>query len=538
MGFKIPKITVTADYGEDSSFGDVSLISAGYGCHQAWIYACMFGVQLFPAAGVELHLGNSLGAFSLMYVISIIAFSAFLIVAGVLDRKIVDLVVKRRFLIVGAGMMGVGTALWIALGWLGMTCVVGDVLCGVLTGLGSGALLLAWGISFARCDTFSIYLNAAVALVVAMALYAFLLHHVPEVVRAAIVSLLPLAEFAILWRKTPTPYYERGELPIFNPLPINRAKFLAAFGVPVAFFGLALGSLRQTSVQLVIPAVTLDMQFLCLIAAACAALVVTMASLAFGGEDSSWSKQFRVIVPAIALGMFFVPSVMRGGGMLPTFFLVVSYMSFEMLLWTFFGELSQRFNLSPIFVFGFGRGIAALLSLVGSAVPLVQGFLQETFEVGPSMLTLAVMVVIMFAYCLLPNESDISKLVTTCPLVRAVDAGKYTDATACQSLENAQKKQAEEQVRRSQVEQASNADGDGNKRRWFKENCEAVANRYMLSRRETEVLFLLAKGHNSAYIQEKLYISEGTAKTHIRHIYRKLDIHNQQQLMRIVEQGE
>lgn len=236
MRFTIPKITISADYGDDSSFGDVNVISLGYGCHQAWIYACMFGVQLFPAAGVKLHLGNSLGAFSLMYIVSIIVFSMFLIIAGALDRKIVDLVVKRRILIVGAGMMGTGTALWIALGWLGSTCVAVDVLCGVLTGFGSGALLLAWGISFARCDALSIYLNSAVALVIAMVLYAFLLHHVPEVVRAAIVSLLPLAEFFILWRKTPSPYYERGELPVFNPLPINRSKFLAAFGLPVAFF--------------------------------------------------------------------------------------------------------------------------------------------------------------------------------------------------------------------------------------------------------------------------------------------------------------
>ena len=38
--------------------------------------------------------------------------------------------------------------------------------------------------------------------------------------------------------------------------------------------------------------------------------------------------------------------------------------------------------------------------------------------------------------------------------------------------------------------------------------CELVANRYLLSKKETEVLFLLAKGRNAAYIQEQLYISE------------------------------
>ena len=72
----------------------------------------------------------------------------------------------------------------------------------------------------------------------------------------------------------------------------------------------------------------------------------------------------------------------------------------------------------------------------------------------------------------------------------------------------------------------------------FRAKCETVANTYLLSARETEVMFFLAKGHNAAYIQEKLYISEGTAKTHIRHIYRKLDIHTQQELMRMVESAE
>ena len=72
----------------------------------------------------------------------------------------------------------------------------------------------------------------------------------------------------------------------------------------------------------------------------------------------------------------------------------------------------------------------------------------------------------------------------------------------------------------------------------FKRKCELVANRYLLSKKETEVLFLLAKGRNAAYIQEQLYISEGTARTHMRHIYKKLDIHTQQELMDLVEGAE
>ena len=71
----------------------------------------------------------------------------------------------------------------------------------------------------------------------------------------------------------------------------------------------------------------------------------------------------------------------------------------------------------------------------------------------------------------------------------------------------------------------------------FRVKCETIANRYLLSRRETEVLFLLAKGYNAAYIQDKLCVSKSTAKTHISHIYRKLDIHTQQELLYMVEEA-
>lgn len=62
-----------------------------------------------------------------------------------------------------------------------------------------------------------------------------------------------------------------------------------------------------------------------------------------------------------------------------------------------------------------------------------------------------------------------------------------------------------------------------------------MADTYLLSNRESEVLFYLGKGFNAAYLQEKLFISEGTAKTHIRHIYGKTGVHSQQELMRLID---
>ena len=46
---------------------------------------------------------------------------------------------------------------------------------------------------------------------------------------------------------------------------------------------------------------------------------------------------------------------------------------------------------------------------------------------------------------------------------------------------------------------------------------------------------LLAQGKTASTIQEDLVISYNTAKAHIRHIYTKLDVHTQQELLRLVE---
>ena len=56
--------------------------------------------------------------------------------------------------------------------------------------------------------------------------------------------------------------------------------------------------------------------------------------------------------------------------------------------------------------------------------------------------------------------------------------------------------------------------------------------------REKNVFMLLAKGNNNKAIAEKLGISPATAKTHIKHIYSKLGVHSQQELIDMVEQNE
>ena len=50
-----------------------------------------------------------------------------------------------------------------------------------------------------------------------------------------------------------------------------------------------------------------------------------------------------------------------------------------------------------------------------------------------------------------------------------------------------------------------------------------------LSRREIDVLRLLASGYSNLQIAQALVITESTVKMHLKHLYGKLDVHNRLQ---------
>lgn len=76
---------------------------------------------------------------------------------------------------------------------------------------------------------------------------------------------------------------------------------------------------------------------------------------------------------------------------------------------------------------------------------------------------------------------------------------------------------------------------DENRPSAFRSACSAVAKRYRLTEREQDILLLLARGRNMAFIAENLFITKDTVKTHCRNLYRKLGVHSQQELIDQIE---
>lgn len=72
----------------------------------------------------------------------------------------------------------------------------------------------------------------------------------------------------------------------------------------------------------------------------------------------------------------------------------------------------------------------------------------------------------------------------------------------------------------------------------FEDKCMAIGKAHGLTERENEIFLCMARGRNVGFIQEHFVISRNTVKTHVKRIYKKLDVHSQQELIDLAESGE
>lgn len=654
MGFQVPRVTINIDFKEDTSFGELSLISLGYGLHQAWIYSSMFDKGgIFGTSGLQAGPFND--QLSLAYFVSILVYGLLLLIASILDTRLVRYLHSTIVLAAAAVLGAAGTLLLLVPGGSLLDAEMLQLVSGILTGAGSSVLLLAWGIAFSRRDSASIVINGALSIAIGFGIYGLVLHQIPFPAGGVVSALIPFAEVALLLvlRRHVSLDFDNRQL-VFQPLPINQARFVLRFGLPVFFLGVALGIMRQTSIETILPGSAFDDQALLFVTACAATVLIMVTFLALGGNER-WHTFFRPLIPFIAVTAIFIPFTSGGASFWSTSVVLVGYMSFEALMWIFFAELSQRFRLSPIFVFGLGRGTMALAALGGSTLPLFTGALGTPSALGEMGTVLVVLVAMMLAYALLPDEREMASIVMVdpkkaaavhsiprTPLIvvnegdatpadrndevasndadaasweravaaalaelrnpeevlealsvisenqdsnpaSATDSAGSADAAASSPEDAAAPSAPSSTAARSDLESASStnasaaalsgasaspsasspapsaarqamdfsrsifaeeavsvppAEDTPAARGRFRQRCEIVANTYLLSRRESEVMYYLARGYKSSHIQQQLYISEGTAKTHIRHIYRKLNIHSQQDLIHLIDEVE
>lgn len=600
-----------------SSLGGLSILTVGFGLHTAWVCSTMFSTSTIFDTTYNLP-GIHGSDFSIVYVISAIVFGVSLLFAAVSDQKLLKFYVSKKTLFLSALLASVGTLFLVLPIEYFPVALTLEIASGVATGLGSAILLLFWGTTFARHNTPTIVLNGALAFVSGLVFNALVLHNLPFPLGGLITVIIPLIEWAILSKVFPKPFAETNDAPYFKSLPTNKRELVLRLGAPILALGLALGILRQTSVQTSISSATTLEEIAMLLLSACTSVLIFIILSALQKSDQ-WDRFFREYIPVIAVATLVLSLIVSKDKNFSNSFLLISYMCFEVLMWTLFAHVAQRFRLSPILVFGLCRGMLALASLAGTAAPILLSPWSSYTSFGDNGLIIVALILMAIGFLLMPTVQKVESLVLQCPLARIIsisreedidlldmlkasanstpggasgDAGTSNAADsategAAQMQEEAVQDAAAEPLEASASEsQAASTvkshtsatessdskphaapgespdlspappqktlaasmsaqgqkPGSGTDEKQevgrFTRRVNTVAKTYLLTEREKDILFELAKGQSPTSIQEKYYISEGTVKTHIRHIYHKLNIHKRQDLMRLIEEAD
>ena len=415
MGFQVPRVTIKIDFKEGASFGELSLISFGYGLHQAWIYSSMFDKGgIFGTGGLQAGPFND--QLSLAYFVSILIYGLLLLIASILDTKLIRALHATPTLVAAALLGATGTLLLLGSGaespFDGSTL---QIISGILTGTGSFILLLAWGIAFSRRDSASIIINGALSIAIGFGIYGLVLHQIPFPWGGVASALIPFAEIALLLvlRRHVSLDFDNRQL-FFQPLPINHARFVMRFGLPVFFLGVALGIMRQTSIETILPGSAFEDQALLFVTACVATVLIMVTFLALGG-DERWHIFFRPLIPFIAVTAIFIPFTTGGTSFWGTSVVLVGYMSFEALMWIFFSELLPALPPLPHLrirprprCYGAGGPRRLYLATVHRALGTPTGL-------GEMGTVLIVLVAMMLAYALLPDEHEMAAIVAVTP---------------------------------------------------------------------------------------------------------------------------
>lgn len=567
MTKSLPHITVsiggTSDQSETSS--DINLLSIGLGLYQAWLYLSVFGSGVLAMTSMAPSLGTVILASSFatqVFDSYFITVSVCLLLIAFTNQLLLRFYVSKGALICATALAVAGSVLAYLPAMEGLALIMA-VSAGICMGLASSLMIVLWGTAFARFEFTTIILNTAIALGIGVVLYFAFIQWMRTSFSGAIAAVSIILSALLLWKLTPIPYNARHEIPIFRPLPVQPARFTTRVGAPTLLFGIVLGLLLFICIERVLANSLLSEQVIVGAAAIVSMGLIFIVSALISHDEAHWDMIFRILVPIVGLSIAAVPFLGGNWALLAEFLVICGYICMQTLMWIFFSNLAQEFRLSPIFVFGLGNCILSVGTMAGAYLGrfVLEGMMAEQLtlldmgvKVQVSDALLLLFFALLLAYALLPRRREIRAIIVqgrgTEPGLSALQKSLAEAESSDSAAEDRPNEGAEEasssaatpdepmpeaEATQQETTTADNADQQAPAKHWFRDACEELADRYLLSRRESEVMFLLAKGHNASFIQEKLCISRSTAKTHINHIYKKLDIHTQQELLTMVD---
>lgn len=202
---------------------------------------------------------------------------------------------------------------------------------------------------------------------------------------------------------------------------------------------------------------------------------------------------YQVVFPFVAAGFVLLPFL---GNLYHYLFAGVAYLLFSLvsiLMMLSCAELSRSRQVHPAFIYGLFAGFVYLLMGVGSSVGSYVGSLKE-FGVA-QMAMIALLTIYLLSLVLFTSRAR-----------KNGDEGEVVVVENTKDL--------------------------------LSERCAALADDHELSPREAEIMELIVRGRDVPHIAASLFISENTVRSHCKSIYRKVDVHNKQELLSKIDETE
>jgi DNA-binding CsgD family transcriptional regulator len=458
-----------------------------------WLFCLIFSSSVYPDASNPFALRSQVLTFINFFI------TLLLIIIGVTPQRIGRLLVSRAALIAVTTSTCLGIVLCVGAGYLPTQLTSLLVLIGTaLVSLGSVFFLVAWGIAFTRLESRARVIGTAQAFFIAIAFFPCAIFIDPVLVLLALIP-LPIVSFVLLNRQR-----VRLQLPKFiNGFKTSEMVFGEKLMAPLTSLlrlGLAGGLLVVP--ELIMPfshfsvssdaGSTVTYALIWWGATLVLALIVALSSIP--GKRLNFSFVYRGIIFLIVCGsaLSFLESLSAHDLYAVT---TVANLSFHALWWIALANFAADHRVSPVMVFGIGEGLFQLFTMLGELLlhTLSSPYLLTAPETNVILVISVCICLVIFTFML--SEKEIDRIINGAALKPLVRYGA----------------------------------------RSFEECCRLIAARYKLSRRQTDVFVLSARGYSQQRIQQELFLAPGTVNAHAMSIYHKLGIHSQQELIALTE---
>lgn len=386
------------------------------------------------------------------------------------------------------------------------------IVLGVLDGICQPLLIVAWGARF-TWESNRVPLVVLSSYILAILLYFVISILEPHLLAMSVVVLLPFLS-AVVWRLDlksrqhlapelnsqwlQQSNHNLGEMVAgissLRMLPWLTLLFLAL----TTFLGSLISSIMVTVAYEISSQIAIYSFLFGLLLCSLCLLALTFFPSRFSVESS-----ISYLPPIIVLGMVSILVFGEDGLIISTGLLKAAGLFFEVIVLMLIAYTTQQRGLSPMFSFGFGVAVVYSITFLGHMVGqlfyLIFGDMQK-----PIAIVIGASIIIMFVL--------MSIVVRRLGSQAAMASEEFSDNG-------------------KNDERTFDKDVSSEWERAFDNKIQRFAQTYGLSNREHEIVRLLVRGRSTPKIAELLFVTSGTIKTHLTHIYRKTNVLGRQELI-------